>query len=112
MSNQLFRKKNADKAASPEQLEDYIRVSNPSAWAVLAAFTILLVGICIWGVFGKLDTTVTAAAVKGENGVVCYVRESDRAEIEIGMTVEINDAEYVITDIAKNPVTVDASVSE
>lgn len=112
MNNNLFRKKNMERIASPEQLDDYIHVSNPSAWVVLAAFTILLVGMCIWGLFGKLDTTVSVVAVKENGSVVCYVKEADQTKIEVGMIVEINGEEHEVTAVEKNPILVDASMPE
>ena len=112
MTNKLFREKNIARIASPEQLDDYIHVSNPSAWIVICAFTVLLVGICIWGIFGRLDTVISVAAVKEAESVVCYVRASDYPKIESGMTVEINSEEFVITEIDKIPVLVDSSIQE
>ena len=112
MNDNLFRKKNIDKIASPEQLDDYIHISNPSAWIVLAAFTILLIGVCIWGVFGKLDTTLPVVAVKNDNGVVCYVKESDCEKVQIGMIIEIEGEECFVTGIEKTPVPVDDSIPE
>lgn len=112
MNEKLFRKKNIEKVASPEQLDEYIRVSNPSAWAILAAFIILLIGICVWGIFGRLDTTVSVVAVKEESGVVCYIKESDRDEIEVGMPVTIEEEKYTVTAIDGNPVLVDSSFQE
>ena len=38
MQNQLFREKSLEKVSSPEQLNDYIRVSNPGVWIAVAAF--------------------------------------------------------------------------
>lgn len=112
MNKNLFRKKTVEKVASPEQLNDYIHVSNPSAWIVLAAFAILLVGICIWGIFGRLDTTLYVAAAKVDGDVVCYVKEADIDKIQVGMIVEIDDAEFSIVRIEKTPVHVDESVSD
>ena len=45
MDNQLFRKKSLDKVSSPEQLNDYIRVSNPGVWIALTAVIVLLFGV-------------------------------------------------------------------
>lgn len=112
MNKNLFRKKTVERVASPEQLNDYIHVSNPSAWIVLAAFAILLVGICIWGIFGRLDTTLYVAAAKEDDSVVCYVKEADIDKIQVGMIVEIDDAEFSIVRIEKTPVHVDESVSD
>ena len=54
MSN-LFRKKSLDRVSSPEQLNDYIRVTSPSVWLVLLAIVLLLAGILIWSTFGKVE---------------------------------------------------------
>ena len=43
MENQIFRKKSMDKISSPEQLNDYVRVSNPGIWMILFAVIILLI---------------------------------------------------------------------
>ena len=75
MDNQLFRKKNLEKISSPEQLNDYIRVSNPGVWIVLAAVIVLLVGVCVWGIFGQLETTVGSAAVVKDGKMTVYIKE-------------------------------------
>ena len=56
MNDKIFRKKSIDRMSSPEQLNDYIKVTNPGVWMALAAIVILLIGVCVWGVFGKLVT--------------------------------------------------------
>ena len=43
--SELFRKKSMDRVSSPEQLNDYIRVTSPGLWLVLAAVVILLAGM-------------------------------------------------------------------
>lgn len=54
MSN-LFRKKNLDKISSPEQLNDYIRVTKPSVWLTLLALVILLLGMLAWSILGTVE---------------------------------------------------------
>ena len=63
MNDQLFRKKSVERVSSPEQLNDYIRVANPSVWMILAAIMILLAGVIVWGCIGHLDTTLSTAVV-------------------------------------------------
>ena len=45
---QLFREKTMERISSPEQLTDYLRVTNPGIWAVLTAVILILVGIIAW----------------------------------------------------------------
>ena len=49
MNENLFRKKSLDKMKEPDELNDYIRISEPGIWILLTAFLILLVAACIWG---------------------------------------------------------------
>lgn len=112
MNQQLFRQKSIDRVSSPEQLNEYIRVSNPGVWMVLASIVILLVGVCVWGVFGHLDTTLSAVAIAEGDEVTVYVKEADIASIEKGMTVMIGDTECEITDISVQPVAVGASFTD
>ncbi len=112
MNQQLFRKKSIDKVSSPEQLNEYIRVSNPGVWMILAAIVILLVGVCVWGALGRLDTTISVAAVSAEGNTVLYVKEDSIGQVAQGMTVRIGDQEYTVTAISAEPVAVDGSFSD
>ena len=112
MNEQLFRKKSIDRVSSPEQLNEYIRVSNPGIWMVLAAIIFLLVGAIVWGVVGTLDTTLSAVAVAENGEATIYVKEADADSIESGMTVRIGDKEGTVTEIAASPVVVDAMFTD
>lgn len=108
MNGQLFRKKSLDKVSSPEQLNDYIRVSNPSVWMVLTAVIIFLVGVCVWGIFGHLDTVINVVG-KSSNGVVmCYVKESDISSVQTGMEISVGGKKGTVTEIAASPMEVTA----
>ncbi len=61
MKESLFRKKNIDKVFSPDQLNDYIKVSNPSTWVILAAVIVLLISVLIWAVYGEMPGTTEHA---------------------------------------------------
>ena len=50
-----------DQVSSPEQLNDYIRVTTPSVWLVLAVIILLLAGMVTWSIMG----TVEAKAADG-----------------------------------------------
>lgn len=111
MSN-LFRKKNLERISSPEQLNEYIRVSTPSVWMVLAAVIVLLVGVCVWGVFGHMNTTLTAAAVSREGVLTAYVRAADVEKVSVDAAVTVAGTECKVESISAEPVLVDDTFSE
>lgn len=112
MDNQIFRKKSLDKFSSPEQLNDYIRVSNPGVWLVLAAVIVLLIGVCVWGIFGRLETTVGSAAVVKDGEMTLYVKEEYLGKITEGMTVRVKENEYLITSVETKPQTIPEGFDE
>ena len=108
MKSQLFREKSLERVSSPEQLNDYIRVTNPSVWIALAAVVFLLIGICVWGVFGKLDTVLTVGAITEGDRTVCYVKESDIGSVSPDLNVRLNGEVYGISQIAVQPIQIGA----
>ena len=111
MSN-LFRKKSLERISSPEQLNDYIRVSTPSVWLLLTAIVILLAGVCVWGVLGHMDTTLSVAAIAQDGTVTAYVREGDIAKVKAEAVVTVGRDIVKIWALAEQPVQVDESFSE
>lgn len=110
MNGQLFRKKSLDKVSSPEQLNDYIRVSSPSVFAILTTVIVFLAGVCVWGIFGRLDTVIKTAG-KCSNGVItCYVKESDISAVQAGMEITVNGERGTVTDVEPAPVEVTADM--
>ena len=52
--SRIFRQKSIKRVSSPKQLNDYIRVTTPSVWIVLAALAVLLAGMLAWSVLGRV----------------------------------------------------------
>ena len=107
MKEAIFRKKSIERVNSPDQLNDYIRVANPGVWTVLAAVIILLAGLCVWGVFGHLDTVLDVAAVCENGELRLYVPEEKAGEVSAGMAVAVDGAEYELASVSASPVPVD-----
>ena len=108
----IFRKKSLERISSPEQLDEYIRVSNPGVWFILIAVIIFLIGIGVWTVFGNIETSITVCAVSSEGNTVCYIRDADKSTCEEGMSVSINGEETVLGKISSRPEVVDGDFEE
>ena len=100
MDNKLFRKNSLERVSSPEQLNDYVKVSSPGIWIILAAVIVLLIGACVWGIWGRLETTVPAVVISKNGTAVCCCDTSYIAKVEVGMTVRVSERELSITSIS------------
>jgi len=98
-----FRKKSLERISSPEQLTDYIKVSNPGVWLVLAAVVLLLASALVWAVFGTLPTTLSVSAYVSNGAAVLYVDEATAGELEPGLQARIGDAEGTVASVASIP---------
>ena len=112
MADEIFRKKSLDKIKSPEQLNDYVRVANPGVWLILCAVVVLLVGFCVWGIFGQIKTTVPAQVTVDGGRIICTV-DGEIGRIKAGMTVEAGDSKGVVksVDAKSGQVEIDISLS-
>lgn len=91
--SKLFREKNLERLESPEQLNDYLKVTSPGVWMILSAVILLLIGVFIWSVFGKIEATTQAAVVTENGGSTCIVPASAIKGVLQYRTVKIDGEE-------------------
>lgn len=112
MNDSIFRQKSIDRISSPEELNSYMRVANPSVWIAIIAVALLVVGGMIWGLTGFVEGTVPAAAVSHSGKTQVYVSGQYIERVEEGMTLRIGEDEYVLGAIQPSPVEADSVLSE
>ena len=94
----LFREKSVEAVESPESLNDYLKVTSPGVWLVLASVVVLLIGAILWGVFGHIRTT-SPVAVKIEDGKsFCYVPYVQANGVMAQGVVTLEGKEYPVKD--------------
>lgn len=99
MNNDIFRKKSIDKMNSPEDLNDYVRIANPGVWLMLIAIIILLAGLCVWGIFGRIESKVPVSLSVESGMAECSVSINSAAKIREGMTVSVNDTRGTVHSV-------------
>ena len=102
MEESLFRKDSMDRISSPEQLNDYLHVTNPTVWVVLAAVIILLAGTLVWGFFAHIDSFASGTAkVEGGTMTVLFDDEKAASNVEAGMKIIVGESESTVTSVGK-----------
>lgn len=99
MEKQIFRKSSLDGISSPDQLQDYMRVTSPGVWMVLTAVILLLAGFLFCAIAGKVELS-TSVEWKVEDGVAYSRILQDGADkISEGMPVRIDECESVLQKV-------------
>lgn len=101
MSNPILSKGSGEKVRSPENLNDYIKVSNIGVWAILGVLLLLLISVFVWGYFGSLKQVITTTGIAENGTVVCYVEEAD--QLQAGNEVKIGDLKGKVVSVSDVP---------
>ena len=85
------------RVSSPDQLTDYLRVTNPGIWVLLASIVLLLAGIFVWFSNGTLETVIPVkASVEAQRALVIPEEAGTLAE---GMPLRIDSEEYALESV-------------
>ena len=101
-TSRIFRTKALERITSPEKLTDYLKVTNPGIWTLLAAIIILLAGLFVWSTVGTLETVSDGVAEIKDGQAIIVITENKGNDIAPGMLVRIDDDDYRITDVQKD----------
>ncbi len=99
----LFREKSLKTIESPEALNDYLEVTSPGVWIVLAAVIVFLLGAACWGVLGSIDATAAAAVVSEQGEAFCLVPQEALESVISDRTVTIEGTDYELAPSALSP---------
>ena len=115
MEQQLFRKESMERVSSPEILRDYLHVTSPAIWVVLAAVILLLASLFVWSSVTAVESYAAGdAEVRGGVLTLRFDDAEKASQVEVGMNVKAGDMTTPILSIGAdedgNPIAV-ASVS-
>lgn len=83
----IFREESLTKVNSPEQLNEYMKVTSTPVWIKLAAVIFLLLGICMWAMMEQVETTITVEAQGHTYRSHCEVDIAILDDIKIGTEI-------------------------
>ena len=103
MANDTFRKKSMDYISSPEQLNDYLKVTKPSVWVVLFAVILLLAGIFVWGASAYIVSSAEGVAEVKDGKMTMHFDDDVFSEnVQKGMNISIGDTRIPITSVGRD----------
>ena len=93
----VSRQKTRDRISSPDQLTDYLRVTNPGIWVLLASIVLFLAGVFVWFTIGTLESTAAVkVSVAGQQATVIPREATVLTE---GMPLRVESDEYTLDSV-------------
>ena len=71
---------------------------------------VLLAGVCVWGMFGHLDTAVHTGGVCADGRLTVLVSEEDHDKIKENAVISVDGVEYAVAEITNAPIRVDDQI--
>jgi len=99
---QIFRQKSLDRISSPEQMHDYLRVTSPQLWMLLAVVLSLLIGFVIFASTTNIESAVTVKGTVTGGACVVQLDVDQRDNLDPGMPVRIDGKEARITSLTQD----------
>lgn len=103
-SKSIFNERASNKLRSPDDLDKYVQVTNPSVWVILAACIALLAGLLAWGIFGAVTTSVTATGVSIDGHTMCFLSAEDVAKVNVGDAASVDGQSMHVSAVDTVPV--------
>jgi hypothetical protein len=89
---QAFRKESVERVSSPEQLSDYLHVTSPTVWVVLAAVILLLASLFVWSSVTAVESYAAGSAEVRGGVLTLTFDDAEKAQnVEVGMNVSVGD---------------------
>ncbi len=95
-----FGRSAAGRIASADELDHYIKVTNPSAWAVIVASLLLVGAIAVWAIVAVVPVTVNTTGIvlqgsdTADQTVICWVNKQTADRIgDFGVKASVDGVE-------------------
>ena len=109
-ATEVFRHSTMNRISNADELDHYIKVTNPSAWAIVLAALLLVAGVIVWAIVAIVPVTINTTGVMLEHPetvdkiVICWVDESTADKIaESGATASIDGVEAKNVQVSDVP---------
>ncbi len=103
MEQQIFRKESVERVSSPEQLSDYLHVTSPAIWVVLAAIILLLASLFVWSSVTAVESYATGTAEVRSGVLTMTFDDAEKAEnVEVGMNVKVGDMVTPVLSVGRD----------
>ena len=104
----IFSKSATERLNSPDDLDRYVRVTNPTVWLLLLACVAAIGGLMAWGFLGIVEEheRLLGCVVNGE--AVCFVNAMGATDVAVGDDALVGGTAHMrVKSISEKPLSED-----
>ena len=79
-----------DTARTPDDLQNYLRISSPSLWLIIFALLLAVLSVAAWCFWGSIPQVSVGTGICVEQHCVCFFPAKDAYALREGMTVRLH----------------------
>ena len=99
----IFNKRASERLNSPDDLDKFVRVTNPSVWLLLGACIVLLIGLLSWGFFGFVETHEKLSGCVVAGRALCFADASQHTDIVAGDEAMVEGKHLKVKSVSPKP---------
>ena len=88
---------------SPDDMERYLKITNPSVWIVLGACAAVLAGALVWGFFGSVSVRVQTFGVCKDGRTFSFLTTEDAGKVHAGDTAMVAGIKMKVSNVSTIP---------
>lgn len=88
---------------SPDDMDRYLKITNPSGWIALCACAAVLIGALVWVFFGTVSARVQAFGVCKDGQTFCFLTTEDYSKVHTGDTAMVFGIKMKVSDVSTIP---------
>ena len=90
--------------SSPEQLNDYLKVTSPKIWLLFIAVALLVADLLLWSGFTTLESYATGSARALGGELTVTFDDADKAsKVQAGMEMDLGDVSTEVLAVGTDP---------
>lgn len=103
MAERIFRQKSLDRINAPDDLNEYLRVTNPAIWVIMVTVIALIAALFIWSSFTAVGSYAYGHAT-AKDGVLTVTFDDQIAasNVKTGMNVTVGDISVPVLSLGRD----------
>ena len=103
----MGKEKNANygskRLRSQDDMERYLKITNPRVWIVLGACAAVIAGALVWGFFGSVSVRVQTFGVCKDGRTFSFLTTEDVGKVHEGDTAMVAGIKMKVSDLSTIP---------